>query len=58
MHAAYFFKIISQEPIGYNTNISTDGVEWGRLNIWIVLHVSFSWYRFYSNISSGLGLKY
>ena len=25
----------------FNTNISTDGIKWGRLNIWIVLHISF-----------------
>ena len=37
MHAAN----ISREPIAYNTNISTGRVEWGRLNNWIVLHVSF-----------------
>jgi len=40
VHAAYF-KNISREPIGYNTKISTDGVEWGRLNIWIVFCISF-----------------
>ena len=28
-HAAYFFKNISCEPIGYNTTISANGVEWG-----------------------------
>ena len=37
----HIFKNISREAIGYNTKISNDGVEWGRLNNWIVLHVSF-----------------
>ena len=37
VHTAYF-KNISGQP---NTNISTGRVECGRLNIWIVLHVSF-----------------
>ena len=37
-----FLRMFHVSPyIGYNTNISTGGVEWGRLNIWIVLHVSF-----------------
>ena len=34
-------KTISREPIGYNTKIGTGGVEWGRVDIWIVLHTSF-----------------
>ena len=30
-------KIFHVSPcIGYNTKIGTDGVEWGRLNIWMV----------------------
>ena len=37
----HIFKNISREPIGYNTKIGNDGVEWDRLNNWIVLHVSF-----------------
>ena len=37
----HIFKNISREPIGYSTKIGNDGVEWGRLNNWIVLHVSF-----------------
>ena len=24
----------------------TDGVEWGRENIWIVLHTNFKWCKF------------
>ena len=31
----HIFKNISCEPIGYNTNISTDGVEWGRLTTYL-----------------------
>ena len=31
------FKKFLHEPIGYSTKIVTDGVEWGRLNIWMVL---------------------
>ena len=34
-------KTISCEPIGYNTKIGTGGVEWGRVDIWIVLQTSF-----------------
>ena len=37
----YIFKNISREPIGYNTKINTGGVEWGRVDIWIVLRMSF-----------------
>ena len=37
----HFLKNISREPIGYNTKISTGGVEWGRVDIWIVLRMSF-----------------
>ena len=37
----HFLKNISHEPIGYNTKIGTGGVEWGRVDIWIVLHTSF-----------------
>ena len=33
----HFLKNISREPIGYNTKIGTGGVEWGRVDIWIVL---------------------
>ena len=36
-----FLKNISREPIGYNTKIGTGGVEWGRVDTWIVLHTSF-----------------
>ena len=36
-----FLKNISREPIGYNTKIGTGGVEWGRVDIWIVLRTSF-----------------
>ena len=32
---------ISREPIGYNTIINTGGIEWGRVDIWIVLRMSF-----------------
>ena len=39
VHAAYF-KNISRELIGYNTKIWTDGVEWGRVNIWLVIRIS------------------
>ena len=28
----HIFKNIPHEPIGYNTNVSTGRVEWGRLN--------------------------
>ena len=42
MHmCAAYFKNISREPISYNTKIGTDRVEWGRLNIWMVLLISF-----------------
>ena len=37
----HFLKDISHEPIGYNKNIGTGGVEWSRVDIWIVLHTSF-----------------
>ena len=37
MYTLHVFKIISCELTGYNTNISTDEVEWDRLN------------KFYSN---------
>ena len=37
----HIFKNISREPIGYNTKIWTDGVEWGRVNIWLVIRISF-----------------
>ena len=37
----HFLKNISHEPIGYNTKIGTGGVEWGRVDIWIVLRKSF-----------------
>ena len=38
---AEYFKNISHEPIGYSTKIGTERVEWGRLNIRIVLCTSF-----------------
>ena len=41
MYMLHTFKNISHELIGYNTKIGTDRVEWGRLNIWIVLRISF-----------------
>ena len=41
MCTLHIFKNISCEPISYNTKISIDGVEWGRVNIWIVFHISF-----------------
>ena len=37
----HFLKNISREPIGYNTKIDTGGVEWDRVDIWIVLRTSF-----------------
>ena len=37
----HFLKNISRELIGYNTKIGTGKVEWGRVDIWIVLHTSF-----------------
>ena len=37
----HFLKNISCEPISYNTKIGTGGVEWGRVDIWIVLRMSF-----------------
>ena len=37
----HFLKNISREPIGYNTKIDTGGVEWDRVDIWIVLCTSF-----------------
>ena len=37
----HFLKNSSREPIGYSTKISTSGVEWGRVDIWIVLQTSF-----------------
>ena len=37
----HFLKNISREPIGYNTKIGTGRVEWGRVDIWIVLRTSF-----------------
>ena len=40
MHTC-MLKNISCEPIGYNTKIDTGGVEWGRVDIWIVLRMSF-----------------
>ena len=36
----HFLKNISREPIGYNTKIDTGGVEWGRVDMWIVLLTS------------------
>ena len=36
----HIFKNISREPTGYNTKIGTDGIEWGRLNVWMVLLIS------------------
>ena len=35
------FKNISREPIGLQYKIGTDEVEWGRLNIQIILRLSF-----------------
>ena len=43
----HIFKNISR-AIGYNTKIGTDGVEWGRVNIWLVIRM---WYRFHSDSS-------
>ena len=37
----HFLKNILREPIGYNTKIGTGRVEWGRVDIWIVLRKSF-----------------
>ena len=37
----HIFRNISREPIGYNTKIDTGGVEWGRVDIWIALRMSF-----------------
>ena len=37
----HILKNISREPIGYNTKIWTDWVEWGRVNIWLVIRISF-----------------
>ena len=37
VHVTYF----SCEDISHNTEISTGGVEWGRVNIWITPHISF-----------------
>ena len=41
MCMVHFLKNILHEPIGYNTKIGTGRVEWGRVDIWIVLHTSF-----------------
>ena len=35
------FKNISCEPVGYNTNIEAGGIEWGRVDVWIVLRMNF-----------------
>ena len=40
-HVHMHTENISREPIGYNTKIGTDGVEWGRVNIWLVIRISF-----------------
>ena len=45
MHIAYF-KRISCEPIGYKTKIGIGRVEWGRVNIQIVLYISFKVVQF------------
>ena len=37
VHFAYFKEYISCEAVGYNTKISTDGIEWDRVNIWVAL---------------------
>ena len=37
----HIFANISRVLIGYNTKISSDGIEWGRVNIWIVLSIGF-----------------
>ena len=37
----HILKNISREPIGYNTKIGTDRVEWDRVNIWLVIRISF-----------------
>ena len=36
-----FLKDISHKLIGYNKKIGTGGVEWSRVDIWIVLYTSF-----------------
>ena len=41
MCVLHIFKNISREIIGYNTKIDTCGVEWGRVDIWIVVRMSF-----------------
>ena len=43
----HFLKNISHEPIGYNTKIGTGGVEWSRVDIWIVLRSAqaLNWYE-------------